>query len=476
MSKYKTILSICVCLSVGLLLYGLFQEGAFRQFTQTNIGWANDVGTLRNNLKNKNYTAIEETIDPYIMKYENGEVSGNDISNLFLAFSVVDPELEANIESWLENDTWNAKVAASNYYSSMAWAWRGGEFYSRIPDVNREKFKQYLLKAYLVLPDDMGNKLKDALVTAQKIEYLNEGAPSKISEMEFIGSALTNYADSRLVLESIERATSEKWGDDKALRQQVVYELDKMSLPEESVLYYRGEDARNDRNYPVAIQNLQKAISINPNEARYHYSLSRAYFGTKQDDKALEEINKVLKHWPHSSNAYRIRANAHFRLKKFDEAGKDIDKALSYSPYDRKMNSLAVSIYGKLNDTAKLNQAVDRSLHFAQADRYQLAKVADSLFYNTKQWDKAEDLYKSVVKIEPLDVAGNYGLSVIYGRLQSCNIVKTIYDYMKGCALGVGKTKRKCASQYINWAHSAVNHLKANQKCAEINEYDFSAF
>ena len=247
-----------------------------------------------------------------------------------------------------------------------------------------------------------------------------------------------------------------------------------MDQPEESIFYYRGKDARSDRNYPLAIQNLNKAISINPNEAKYYYSLSRAYLGTQQNGKALEAIDRALEDWPHSSNAYRIRANAHFRLEKIDKAGKDIDKALSYSPYDRKLNSLAVRIYGKLNDSTKLNQAVDRSLHFAQADRYQLAKVADNLYYYSNELDKAEKLYKSILAIEPFDVAGNYGLATIYGKQESCEIVKAVYGYMKGCALGVGKTKSRCASQYINWAHSAVNHLKSNQKCDEINEYDFS--
>lgn len=58
------------------------------------------------------------------------------------------------------------------------------------------------------------------------------------------------------------------------------------------------------QNYENALENISKAIKINPKESKYYYTRGRLYFNQGKMKEALSDFNKALELNPKNSYAY----------------------------------------------------------------------------------------------------------------------------------------------------------------------------
>jgi protein O-mannosyl-transferase len=89
----------------------------------------------------------------------------------------------------------------------------------------------------------------------------------------------------------------------------------------------------------TAIEDFGKAISINPNYDKAYYNRGFAYTEKKQYDKAIEDYNKAIAINPRYYRTYNYRGLAFYKKGLFDHAIEDFDTAITLRPnYDEAHN------------------------------------------------------------------------------------------------------------------------------------------
>jgi tetratricopeptide (TPR) repeat protein len=87
-----------------------------------------------------------------------------------------------------------------------------------------------------------------------------------------------------------------------------------------------------NENYDIAIELLNEAISLNPDNGLFYFNRGYAYEGLKEYDKAISDYTKSISlvpdHWP----SYLQRGTLYFLTKKCDNAVKDLGKTLELNP------------------------------------------------------------------------------------------------------------------------------------------------
>jgi tetratricopeptide (TPR) repeat protein len=119
-------------------------------------------------------------------------------------------------------------------------------------------------------------------------------------------------------------------------------------------------------NYPLAIQNYQAALNINPAEplakiikenlAGTYYNQGFKLYKEGKSENALQNYNTALQYCDYSAKIYNNRGLIYAQLKKYDEAIKDYEKALQLNPdlahaYKNRANIYALQ--GKYNDAQR---------------------------------------------------------------------------------------------------------------------------
>ncbi|MCU0238424.1 MAG: tetratricopeptide repeat protein [Pyrinomonadaceae bacterium] len=81
-----------------------------------------------------------------------------------------------------------------------------------------------------------------------------------------------------------------------------------------------------------ALENFEKAISINPNHAESYHGRANVLSDKGENEKALADYNKANQLKPHLTVVYVDRAVLYFTVGKFNEALSDYDKAIQMTP------------------------------------------------------------------------------------------------------------------------------------------------
>jgi len=153
--------------------------------------------------------------------------------------------------------------------------------------------------------------------------------------------------------------------------------------------FYQHDDER-------ALANLNLAIRLEPDQARFYLSRSLVYLRTKQLDRAIEDGEMVIHLAPRSPQGYMVRANAWLAKKEYDRASADLDQALRLDPTNPPTRVVRVS-YGKAwQDPAGDRKATERN---AKGAAELVARGDDRLA--SKEYDKALDDYNEALRLDP---------------------------------------------------------------------------
>ena len=81
------------------------------------------------------------------------------------------------------------------------------------------------------------------------------------------------------------------------------------------------------RKYKRAIEDFNKSISINPNDAVVYFNRGNAYKNLRKHQQAIENYNKAISIKPKYTNVYNNRGVAYYDIGKKGHACKDWKKA-----------------------------------------------------------------------------------------------------------------------------------------------------
>lgn len=95
--------------------------------------------------------------------------------------------------------------------------------------------------------------------------------------------------------------------------------------------FFKANYHEHNKNYSLAIKELDKCIKINPRYAKVHVHQGDLYLLTGKKDKALASFNKAIKLNPKDSDAYYSRGLIYKETKKNNLALSDFSKSLRLS-------------------------------------------------------------------------------------------------------------------------------------------------
>ena len=107
-----------------------------------------------------------------------------------------------------------------------------------------------------------------------------------------------------------------------------------------------AQKALQEQKYEVAIQSLNKAIELAPDNAKLYSERGVTHFHLKHNLKALEDMNKAVELEPNNSYRYSSRAFIKGACRMTDEAIADYQKCIELDPED----SIAYNNLGLLQE------------------------------------------------------------------------------------------------------------------------------
>jgi Flp pilus assembly protein TadD len=96
-----------------------------------------------------------------------------------------------------------------------------------------------------------------------------------------------------------------------------------------------GNEARQNGNYTLAIDLLNRAVETDPKNKLAWNDLGLAYFDSQQDDLAVNAYHKQLEINPYDQYAYNNLGRIYLRQRKYDEAEKFFLKQIEVTPLDK---------------------------------------------------------------------------------------------------------------------------------------------
>lgn len=166
-------------------------------------------------------------------------------------------------------------------------------------------------------------------------------------------------------------------------------------------LYQRALDFFNQNNYERALEDLQRAIHVNPYFTPAYFLRGQILAGKKDFAAAIADFNSVIAQDPSLALAFHQRALAHQGNREYRQALKDFDKALGLEPRNALIwRDRAIGH----RDAGDYDQAVDdyeeaMRLGFSAVEPHPLA---DLLFFQGRFYQSAQTL-QQVVRSRPDD-------------------------------------------------------------------------
>lgn len=431
-------------------------------------------------LRKGQFSELDQTIEHYAKQFDEGKITEIDLNYIIESFSVIDPSLEPHILEWVgTTNSWSSNLSGYRYFDSLSWQWRGNSYYQFVPSLNREKFKKYQSIAKRFLEDAKQNNIRDSIWYSDKINIAKLESNGNIEPL--VKEALDKFPKSKSIYYAAIEAQDPRWGGNEFKLQELIYAfsktVDEHNYEDSEVIYYfRALSAEQDKDYPQALKYITTALERNPDNLSYYSTISRIFNKLNRYEDALRATNTALKYYPLSRVSLTDRANLYIKLAKPELAQKDLTLLLKYSPFHREGNLQNLYLQAALNNKEKFESQLERASFFTKFDPNHWVRLAYNAHYILKDYEVSESIYKKALDIQALDVGANYRLALLYGTMESCDVVEPLYNYFKGCEQRVGRTSKWCKSKDKKWAYSAVNFLKSHQKCPAVNNYDFEHF
>ncbi len=167
-----------------------------------------------------------------------------------------------------------------------------------------------------------------------------------------------------------------------------------------------GLIAHHFQNYPVAIQLIQQAISLNSKIPDFHSNLGLVFADSGQLDQATQCFQHALTLSPQDANLYHHLGNVLYKQRQFDQAVSYYQKAISLNPHDAKFHNNLGNVFSTLERfdeaVASFQRAVTLQPDFAEA-----YNNLGATFQEMGKIDQALACFQRAVQLKP-DFAGAY--------------------------------------------------------------------
>jgi tetratricopeptide (TPR) repeat protein len=184
--------------------------------------------------------------------------------------------------------------------------------------------------------------------------------------------------------------------------------------------YTRGEALYKQQQYDQAIDNLGKAITLNPNYSYSYLYRGLCYYAKQQYDLAIQDYNKVLAQTPADTYTYNARGNAYYAKQQYDLAIQDYNKAVSLNPNDPYTYTVrGLAYYGKQAYEPAI-QDYTKAISMNANDYYSYT-MRGLVYFATKDYALSLQDYNKALSVNPNNADAVYYRGNVY-------FIQTFYD------------------------------------------------
>jgi tetratricopeptide (TPR) repeat protein len=137
------------------------------------------------------------------------------------------------------------------------------------------------------------------------------------------------------------------------------------SMEPEQALYHlrKGISLARIGNYQDATKSFSRVLELDPGNVQAFAHRAKAYFSEGQSSLALNDLTEAIRRTPDNAGLYRLRGDIHSGAGEFDSAVQDYDTAIRLKPNDPAAHNnrgIALANLGKIKEAVDdLNRAMD---------------------------------------------------------------------------------------------------------------------
>ncbi len=197
-----------------------------------------------------------------------------------------------------------------------------------------------------------------------------------------------------------------------------------------------GAIYRSQENYEKASAIFQRIVALGGDQApRGEALIIETLQLDHQNHKALQVADAALKKYPQNRELLMLRASLLGQEGHQDEAVAQLEKMLTGSPDDRDIYLSIAQIYSQAKVYPKAEAAIQKTLDLSDnpEDQEYARFMLGSIYERQKKYDLAEEQFKRVLAVDPLnDAAANYlGYMLADRGVRLDESVKYIKDALK---------------------------------------------
>ncbi|GAA3964825.1 tetratricopeptide repeat protein [Mucilaginibacter dorajii] len=176
-------------------------------------------------------------------------------------------------------------------------------------------------------------------------------------------------------------------------------------LPEDTnAIYYTGLSAANSKNYPAAISNYNKLLTMKFSKVQTIYlDLSSVYLLTADTASALKTVSEGVTKFPSNSELRKREIEISLQTGKEKEVLDKIQTALASDPKNKTLYYYAGLTYSQTAEAIIKEQAKTKDV--AAKSKLQATKV--------ENYNKAAEMYKKALEIDPNYFEANLNLGYV---------------------------------------------------------------
>ena len=219
-----------------------------------------------------------------------------------------------------------------------------------------------------------------------------------------------------------------------------------------------------DKNYKLAIEDLEKAIKMSPDKGIYYTKLADAYFGNNQTYKAKETYLKAITVNPKDAEILFKTGQFFLFVKKYDEAKRYLNEALKIDESYPKVYFFIAQSFKETQDTVKAIEFYKRAIQVDAGD-YDSYLQLGQIYTQQKNIEALRYLDGAINTNDGLEEAW-YARGYYYQSVK--NFEKAMNDYQKTITINPNHTLAYYNAGYIYFTQKkwemAIKHFDLSFK------------
>jgi tetratricopeptide (TPR) repeat protein len=168
----------------------------------------------------------------------------------------------------------------------------------------------------------------------------------------------------------------------------------------------RGNDARKNGNYPLAIELLNRVVETDPKNNMAWNDLGLAYLDSRQDEEAIKSFEKQIEVNAYHPYAYNNLGRIYLRQRKYEEAIKSFNKQLEVDPLDKYAHGNLGLAYLEQEKYADAVPELEKAAALTPNNAEAQVRLGEA-YLNVAQSEKAMTAFDNALKISTKPVIWN---------------------------------------------------------------------